>query len=236
MNQAIIIIGGYNSLWTAYLKLARELEDLTGLLAVGVPLMPWHWWSATRAENAGNILQKLESTVGWARRRHGVESFILVGHSAGGLVARLYLCEEPVWGQATNGLEHVTGLVSLGSPHCSQKGAKAGWFLTAEANRLAPGATYAHSVDYLAVAGRYLRGDQRGGWRERRAFRSYAIFGGRGDVWGDGAVPLDCAHLAGAHAVTLEGVAHSSKYGSNWYGASKSIIRRWWPDWVRRDH
>ena len=58
MKQAIIVVGGYNSLWPAYLKMARDLEDLTGLQAIGVPLWPWHWWAAGQAQDASNILQK----------------------------------------------------------------------------------------------------------------------------------------------------------------------------------
>ena len=54
MKQAIVIVGGYNSLWPVYLEPARSLEDVSGLPAVGVPLMPWHWWSAMQREENGN--------------------------------------------------------------------------------------------------------------------------------------------------------------------------------------
>jgi pimeloyl-ACP methyl ester carboxylesterase len=236
MKQAIIIVGGYNSLWPAYLKLARELEDLAGLQAVAVPLMPWHWWSAARDEDASNILRRLEQTVAWARRKHQVERFIVVGHSAGGLVARIYLCDRPASARVYAGAEHVTGLVTLGSPHCSDQGEKASWFLASEANRLAAGAAYGDRVRYYTVAGRCTRGDRNGTWAERRSHRNYEFFDGRGDVWGDGAVPVECAHLAGARGIVLEGVSHSRKYGSNWYGSSASVVHRWWPDWASCDH
>ncbi|MGC9335825.1 MAG: hypothetical protein ACP5JJ_16900 [Anaerolineae bacterium] len=42
MKQAIVIIGGYNSWWSTYLRPGRDLEDLTGLPAIGVPLLPWN--------------------------------------------------------------------------------------------------------------------------------------------------------------------------------------------------
>lgn len=229
MKESIIVIGGYNSLWTSYLKMARDLEDLTGLQAIGVPLMPWHWWSARRDEDATNILLKLDNTVIWARRKYQADRFVLVGHSAGGLIARLYLLDQPVWGRVYGGVEHVRTVITLGSPHCSDRRAATGWFLTDEANRLVPAALYSKRVRYRAVAGRSVQGNAQGDYRQRRAFRMYEFFDGQGEAWGDGVVPVSAAHLDGAEALVLDGVAHSQKHGRDWYGHSRQIIRRWWP-------
>jgi len=228
MKQAIIIIGGYNSLWPSYLKMARDLEDLSGLQAMGVPLMPWHWWVANRDNSASNILQKLQETVRWARRKFQASQFILVGHSAGGVIGRLYLHDGPVWGHTYSGVDVVHTLITLGSPHCSDRGANTGWVLTDEANRLVPGTPYAGRVRYSAVIGRYLQGSEEGNYKERRAFRAYRFFAGQGDVWGDGLVPIQSAHLDGAETHLLEGVAHSSKIHPNWYAGSKTIAQTWW--------
>lgn len=235
MKQAIIIIGGYSSLWPFYLKMARDLEDLTSLQAVAVPLMPWHWWASRRAEDATGLLQKLDETVTWARRRFRADRFILVGHSAGGLLARLYLHEGPVWEHTYGGVEHVSTVFTLGSPHCSDAGENIGWFLSDEANRLVPGTPYAGGIGhagrvrYRAVAGRYMQGRQKGSPKERRAFQFYRFFAGQGDAWGDGLVPVQCARLNGAETIVMEGVAHSRRFGRDWYGGSKAIIRGWWP-------
>jgi pimeloyl-ACP methyl ester carboxylesterase len=230
MSQAIVIVGGYGSLWPIYLKMARYLEDISGLPAVGTPLAPWHWWAANREQDATNILRQLEDTVAWARRRLQADRFILVGHSAGGVVARLYLHEGPVWGHVYAGVEHVTAVITLGSPHCGDKGADTGWFLTDKANQLVLGAFYHRRVCYRTVAGRYIQGRRWGRYRERRAFRNYRFFAERGNVWGDGTVPLSSAGLEGAEPVVLEGVGHSRKTRREWYGGSKDIIHRWWPD------
>jgi len=229
MKQAIIVIGGYNSLWPSYLRMARDLEDMSGLQAIGVPLMPWHWWVARRDNSASNMLQKLQETVRWARYRFQASQFILVGHSAGGVIARLYLHDGPVWGHTYSGADHVHTLITLGSPHCSDRGANTGWILTDEANRLVPGTPYAGRVRYCAVIGRYLQGSEAGTYLERRAFRAYRFFTGQGNVWGDGLVPIQSAHLDGAEPRLLEGVAHSSKVSRNWYAGSKAIARKWWP-------
>jgi pimeloyl-ACP methyl ester carboxylesterase len=228
MTQAIVIIGGYNSLWPTYVGMARHLEDLAGLPTIGVPLLPWHWWRAQRRQAAGDILDKLQQTVVWARRKFEAERFILVGHSAGGLIARLYLCDQPVWGRAYAGAGHVDALITLGSPHCGDRGIETKWFLSDEANLLAAGSPHAPQVRYRTVAGRALQGRQNGRSPERRAWRNYSYFSGHGDVWGDGTVPVESASLDGAEAVVLEGVVHSLKLGRNWYG-DQGIIRRWWP-------
>ena len=228
MKQAIVVIGGYNSAWPQYLNMARHLEDVSGLEAVGVPLMPWHWWAANKKQEGGELLQKLEETVSWAQRRFGALRLTLVGHSAGGLLARLYLQEQPIWGHVYAGHEHVSRLITLGSPHCQDKGTTTDWFLTDMANTLAPGTPYADRIHYSAVMGRYLRGRGDGDRREQRAFRAYQFLGGEGAVWGDGIVPVAAGQLDGAETLILEGVAHSRKYDRNWYGGSRAVIRRWW--------
>jgi pimeloyl-ACP methyl ester carboxylesterase len=229
MKHAIIIVGGYGSLWTAYLRMARYLEDMTSLQTVGVPLAPWDWWKAGRLEDATGILQRLAETVAWARRKFRAERFVLVGHSAGGLIGRLYLSEQPVWGRTYSGWEHVSAVITLGSPHCAAGGTYGGWFLSDEANRLAPGAPYAGRIRYRAVAGRCLLGQERGSYAERRAFRAYQFFDGQGDTWGDGIVPTQCSCLDGAETLVLDGVAHSARISGDWYGGSRAIVRRWWP-------
>jgi pimeloyl-ACP methyl ester carboxylesterase len=230
--KAIIIIGGYNSLWPAYLGMARDLEDLTGLRAIGVPLMPWHWWMAGRARDASNILRKVSRTVDWARRRLDARRFVLVGHSAGGLIGRIYLGDQPAWGRTYTGVQHTDSLITLGSPHCNNTASQNGWFLTDMANHLVPGAPFADRVQYRAVAGCYLQGSREGSYRQRRAHHLYTYFTGQGDTWGDGIVPVDCALLEGAEALVLDGVAHSRRIGREWYGGDRALMRRWWPDGI----
>ena len=35
--------------------------------------------------------------------------------------------------------------------------------------------------------------------------------------------------LDGAETLVLDGVTHSRRYGRDWYGGSREIVRRWWP-------
>jgi pimeloyl-ACP methyl ester carboxylesterase len=234
--KAIIIVGGYSSFWPAYLGLARDLKDLTGLRAVAVPLMPWDWWKAGRAKDASNILHKVSRTVVWARRRLAADQFVFAGHSAGGLIARIYLSDQAAWGTAYSGVEHTTCLVTLGSPHCSHRTSQTGWFLADVANQIAPGAPFANRLLYRAVVGHLVRGSEDGNSRERRAHRLYSFFSAQGNVWGDGIVPVECAGLDGVETLVLDGVAHSRRVGREWYGGTKAIIRRWWPDGAGNEH
>jgi pimeloyl-ACP methyl ester carboxylesterase len=197
--------------------------------------MPWHWWSAVQAGDATNILRKLEETVAWARRRLRADRFILVGHSAGGLVARLYLHEQPVWGQVYAGAEHASSVIFLGTPHCchrkpgSPEAPGTDWFLVDAANRWVPGGPYAELTSYHTVVGCSIKGRRRGSLKERRAFRIYRMIGeSRGDVWGDGVVPVDQQRLDGAETLVLRNVSHSLKVGPNWNGGSRAVIREWW--------
>lgn len=239
--QAIVIIPGYNSFWFNYLAMARRLEDVSGLPTTAVPLTPWHWWTATRAEEGSELMRRLVDTIGWARRRLPADQFILVGHSAGGLLARLYVSGGEIWGRVYNGSDRISSLVTLGTPHCCDRAPSGtqqpgtGWFLTEAANRLDPPRLRANHIRYLAVAGRRVRARQDGGFRERRAYRMYHLIGGReDDVWGDGVVPVRCARLDGAENVVLDDVGHSGEFGSHWYGGSEAIIRLWWPREVVR--
>ena len=229
MNQTIVLIGGYNSWWGTYLKPARDLRDLTGLPAVGVRLWPWHWWSANRRQDATRMLARVAKTVADARHKYGAGRVILVGHSAGGLLARLYVSDQPVWGQTYAGLEHVSAIITLGTPHSTLPSSGNGWYLTDTANRLAPAATYAPRISYRSVAGRLMKGDRHGTRLQRRAYRAYQYFAGRGDVWGDGVVPVANAQLEGAQQVILDGIAHGRRTNADWYAGSRDILRRWWP-------
>jgi len=70
-----------------------------------------------------------------------------------------------------------------------------------------------HSVADLVTAGD-LRPQR---LNEFFAFSSYKTSCGRGDVWGDGITPLECAHLPGAENIVLEGVFHNPGT-PGWYG------------------
>lgn len=51
---------------------------------------------------------------------------------------------------------------------------------------------------------------------------------GRGDVWGDGITPLECAVLKGAENIVLDGVLHNPGT-PQWYGDAQFVLPKWVP-------
>jgi hypothetical protein len=169
------------------------------------------------------ILTELEETVDRACSLCGGRRVILVGHSSGGVMGRLYLSPEPLRGHVFGGVDKVQHLISLGSPHRNVRGAR----IRRWVDRTYPGAFFSPRVRYTAVAGKALEGRAAGGLKERTAYFLYRQLSGSGDEWGDGIVPLSSAVLPGARNLELDGVGHAPVGGSRWYG-SRGVVERWW--------
>lgn len=196
--------------------------------------------TCTSREGYGWYIDRVAVAVDQASEEAGGAKVTLVGHSAGGWLARAYLASAPEAARA-----RVSGLVSLGSPHTPPpvgvtdvtRGAlgwlNAGW----------PGAFFAPEVRYISVAGRTVTGrpgDAKDAEGKRRppayAASSYStLLGGDGDgVVGDAVVPLSVALLDGAQHVVLPGVWHSvSRVGTfdeasgvSWYGSAE-VVDEW---------
>jgi len=135
---------------------------------------------------------------------------ILIGHSAGGWLARAaigFLSGEVEGIQKLIDLKNVAGIVTLGSPHVAPPSSV--FDITRGALRITndnfPGAYFAPSIKYLTVMGCSIKG--RG-----LAFDSYLFVCGVGDEHGDGFVPCCAGHLDGAIQINLEEVGHD-EYG-----------------------
>jgi pimeloyl-ACP methyl ester carboxylesterase len=180
---------------------------------------------------------------------------LVIGHSAGGWLARAGMggglwCAET----QTRTADKICCLVTVGAIHkppvsvssCVTRGA------LANTDAAFPGAFLRdQGVGYVSVGGDAITGDNakdtklkteadslyatRGeGSASRVAFTSYEAVCGRGDVTGDGVVPLEWTQLEGSKQVRLGGVLHSiNEAGTTipsdrWYG-SESVIDRWLP-------
>jgi hypothetical protein len=173
------------------------------------------------------LLRKLERTVHRAADESTTGKVTLIGHSAGGVLGRLYLSPEPFLGRAHRGLEHVDHLITLGSPHYNGKRLMYGGVMSNWVDRHYPGAFYASHVRYTAVAGRAVYGDPNGSIAQRHAYRVYRGIIGDGNVWGDGLIPAASALLSGAQQITLDGVGHFAGFSESWYGTS-GVVEHWW--------
>lgn len=218
-----MVLGGFLSRPGLYDQLRRTIEGLSHGATWAVPVSPMEWAGAVTAAGWLRILRKLHRTVKIAVDANDGRRVTLVGHSAGGVMARLYLSPEPFKGETFNGLTRVSQLITLGSPHKNVRGA----LMRRWVDRTLPGAYFAPDVVYQSVAGSLIKGDRRGSAKEKAAYVVYRHLAGSGGVWGDGLVPVPCAHLDGAEQRTLPDVGHAPVGSGDWYGTPK-VVRHWW--------
>lgn len=228
MTLPTVIIPGY-------LAGAREYRDLEtalnqeGIPATTVPLRKRSWLPTIGGRSVRPILQAIAATVQQVRDTYNSDRVNLIGHSAGGWVARIYLGDRPydvrsdVSGdEATwNGRRSVAALVTLGTPHISQeRWTKRNLDFVRDTY---PGAYY-QDLRYVCVAGKALYG--RRNWSSWFAYNSYQLTCGTGECWGDGITPIAAAHLEGATNLTLDDVWHAPNSPGLWYGSPEP--RRAW--------
>lgn len=150
-------------------------------------------------------LQRISTAVDAAKAVAPGASITLLAHSAGGWLGRLFMLD---WG--TEGIDQ---FVSLGSPHLPPPEGvidQTRGILTF-VSQACPGVHHP-DVQYITIAGRYIRGAPLlgpGSWAQRVVGAGYQQVCGDAQVWGDGVVPVPAAHLEGALQLTLDGVYHS---------------------------
>jgi pimeloyl-ACP methyl ester carboxylesterase len=230
MPLPTVILPGFFAGALEYRALEQSLNQL-GFPALTVPLRPRDWVPTVGGRSIVPILQQLDKTTKLMLKEYNASQINLIGHSAGGWIARIYLGEQPYTlhkdVEESAGLWHaypsIATLVTLGTPHVSQER----WtkrnldFVKTHY----PGAFYPE-VKYVCVAGRAIYGQRRlGQWL---AYNSYKLTCGIGNVWGDGITPIDSAHLDGAINLTLDDVLHSPRRIGTWYGSPEVL-----PSWVQ---
>lgn len=221
--QPIVIFGGFLSFPRIYYGMRDRLAQMTGQRVWIVEARTRDWLRGVTPEGWARLLQKLERAVQQAVRDSTTGKITLIGHSAGGVVSRLYLSPTPFLGHAYRGLDYVTHLITLGSPHYNRRGGQMRQWVEEQY----PGAYFAPQVKYISVAGHVIRGNHHGSLRERWVYRFYERLCGDGNVWGDGLVPVSSQLLSGSQQIVLEGVSHFTGFGGPWYG-DVEIVRQWW--------
>jgi hypothetical protein len=200
------------------------LEQATGQSVWIVGARIHDWWLSVSAEGWARLLDKLECVVDEAVGSSVTKKVTLIGHSSGGVIARLFLSPRPFLGKSYCGLESVAQLITLGSPHYNERqGRMRQWV-----EKQYPGSFFAsEGVCYTSVAGKVIHGRRQGSLRERWAYVFYERLSGDGNVWGDGLVPLSSQLLDGSQQIVLDGVSHFTGFGGPWYG-SAGVVPRWW--------
>ncbi|KAL2896973.1 Integrator complex subunit 7 [Bienertia sinuspersici] len=189
-------------------------------------------------------LKRVDEAVSEAKElAQGTSKLSLVGHSAGGWLARVYMEEF--------GKSDISLLLTLGTPHLPPPKGVSGvidqtrGLLNYVQEHCAP-AVYTPELKYVCIAGRYIQGvrvlgnsydleeasqgavvvnvsettPSGGTFRARFVGQGYKQVCGQADVWGDGVVPEVSAHLEGALNISLDGVYHSPV-------GSDDLLRPW---------
>lgn len=226
----IVVVGGHMTWPLNYRGLARLLAGVSGSKVHVVPISPLDW-ALGRLRGYGQLVFEVASAVDRALLESPSNKAVLVGHSAGGILARVYVGGEPPYGgRRYSGHRRVSHLITLGTPHnVPDEGPLAP---IAAVNELFPGALHEPTgLRYLCVAGAAADGAS-----SRRVRGRYERFVGDGRAKGDGLVPVESALLSGAGALVLDGVYHGRRYafpGGRWYGSDRETVERWWPQELR---
>lgn len=225
MPLPTVILPGYFASAVEYRLLEESLQQ-QGFPTVTVPLRQQDWFPTVGGRSMVPILRKLDQTIKHQLQKYNASKVNLIGHSAGGWIARVYLGEKPytIHGDVTEseGLWHaspyVATLVTLGTPHISQERWTKRNLDFVAINY--PGAFYP-DIHYVCVAGKAIYGERRlGKWL---AYSSYKLTCGQGNRWGDGITPVEAAHLGDATNLTLDGVLHSPRRAGIWYGSPEPM-------------
>jgi len=205
-----------------WLNVARGLTDLKFVAGDAQPEGPAFSW----------YVHKAKATVERAfAARHAVGAddarVVLLGHSAGGWLARaLLVTAGDEWVR-----QNVRGIVTLGAPHSSPPPSVPDQTrgTIPNVNRRQPGAYFIKDgIFYVTVSSARVVGDENGDAASKNGFTAYNLVLGEGQgVKGDGFVPINAAFLDGAATVTLN-CYHSGGSADpwpldDWYGAECNV-------------
>jgi pimeloyl-ACP methyl ester carboxylesterase len=223
VTRPIVILGGMLSSPQHYRDMRTTLAELTGRPVHVVPVFGHDWLGMMSRAGWAHVLRKLVRVVEQARAESPGEKITLVGHSAGGVIGRVYLGAQPFLGQVYDGARYVDSLITLGSPHYTHQRMPTWRWVEDHYPRVC----CAPAVRYACVAGAALHGSLRGSAQEGMAYSVYRPLCGDGLAWGDGLVPVRSALLEGAQHFVMDGVGHSGSFRRVWYG-TPDVVRQWW--------
>lgn len=238
LRPVVLLAGGMLGTPCFYQPLARSLLERGAAEVVVAPVYQPDWVLA-----AVRGLGPMTTRVGRALLEAGRLSaanpasmgapILYVGHSAGGLIGRLLTSPVPFEGRRFNARGRIGTLVTLGTPHLAREEARWGRHIAdicvSFVNRHVPGALFAPTTTYLAVAGRSIPGRADAGAVSRLMHYLYGEFQPTHDeplIEGDGLVPVASALLPGARHLVLDDALHGT-FGP-WFGQD-AHVDAWWP-------
>lgn len=228
--EPVLIVGGFGSNYPLYEAMRYYLAEVSGRPVAIAPITLLDWAGVITSDSYGALLRIVDKAVHEMLAANRARRLILVAHSAGGVLSRIYMGDQPYGPRRLlyKGHERVLSLVTLGTPHtCKRPGRQGGQNQIAFVQSYYPGA-YWPSIHYISVMGKGLFGAANGSPPERGAWQSYMMLDGDGAQWGDGVVPLDAGLLEGSRQVIIPGLRHDPRPDRPWYGTSLPVVRSWW--------
>ncbi|MBA2556367.1 MAG: hypothetical protein H0V12_03315, partial [Chloroflexi bacterium] len=208
-------MGGFATFPLVYRPLRQRLLQ-RGASRVDIAPIWTPSWLLAAIIGLGPLMRVCGKAIVRARGAADGRPIMVIGHSAGGIVARLAMSREPFEGRVASVAEAVGALVTLGTPHDlgivdrrhHHAGHRAARFL-ADTN---PGAFFAPRTGYLTVGSRAIPGGPPGHPHPMRRLTGL-LYGSlfrseSGGSLGDGLVPCAGSHLEGARQITYPDVLH----------------------------
>ena len=231
----VLVIGGFLSSPPVYGPFRERLLE-RGVRHVEVAQIWTPDWLLSVRRGGGPIATRAAKALLRAVEVADGLPLLIIGHSSGGVAARVLTATEPYEGRRFAGARRVGAIVSLGSPHVNaREGVRNRWKGSGTAtfaNQHVPGPFWAPRVGYLSVASRWLaarsEGERDGREQAARRFYERTLPPPHAPIIeGDGLIPVEAALLPGARQLVLDDAAHAPGAGHPWYG-SDDVIDEWW--------
>ena len=227
----VVIIGGFLTEPACYWPMRQRLLSRG---AARVTIAPVHLpdWALMGLVGMGPLSLRGARAIREARSATA-RPVLVIGHSLGGIVARLAMASRPLDGRRVGVADDVGCLVTLGTPHRLRPSIPwrhPGVRALDHLERVAPGVYFAPRTAYLTVGSTLADPARRGPVRSLPQLLNRVLIGFVGEtprVRGDGLVGNDLCQLPGARHIELPDVLHGT-LGAPWYG-NDQVIDRWWP-------
>ena len=228
----VVILGGFLTEPAFYRPLRARLLR-RGAARVSIARLHLPDWLAMGFAGMGPVMLRGARTIRGASQESPAP-LLVIGHSAGGIVARLAMAPGPFEGRRAGVAEDVGCLVTLGTPYrfdprlpgWRHAGVRAADFL----DRVTPGAWFAPRTAYVTVGSRLVAPVPiRPTLQPARLAHlvTRVAVGQTPGERGDGLVDVARAHLEGAQQLAFDDVRHGA-FGGPWYGDDE-VVDRWWP-------
>ncbi|HED31269.1 MAG TPA: alpha/beta hydrolase [Prosthecochloris aestuarii] len=225
VQNPVIIIPGvlfWDGLYAGMKDALSSFVPREKITIVPVSLLDWVGFPPSPERSTNRVMAALDRTVQMMQDRFPGERITLVAHSGGGTVALIYLLEKEFQGDVYHRRSAVGKLLTLGTPFVSRE-----YYAKIKTDfihrHLDP--SFFRHCSVVSVVGSDYRGDLSGSIAERVCYHFYRNVAGKGELSGDGIVPVESCILEGAELVPVSGVEHLPTPHTSWYGTKEGVAQ-----------